>query len=101
MVNLVGLLEQIAYIVIYMKYTENKVSPSSGSNLTIYYKLKFLHSQPRVQRDVTVAMVIVVPVVVYYTCIATGESSRLVQLGLICNFFTILFFASPLTTMVS
>ncbi len=35
MVNLVGLLEQIAYIVIYIKYTDNKVSPSSGGNLTI------------------------------------------------------------------
>ena len=58
-------------------------------------------SQSRVQRDVTAAAAIVFPVAIYYCWLVSDEGSKLTQLGVICNLFTILFYASPLSTMVS
>lgn len=47
------------------------------------------------------ALSIVLTVVGYYRLVASDYSSSMNQLGIICNFFTICFFASPLSTMVS
>ena len=41
------------------------------------------------------------PIALYYTFLVSEVSTVLTQLGIICNFFTICFFASPLSTMVS
>lgn len=48
------------------------------------------------------ALVIVLSVVAYYGVLSSSQHEAIMnQLGIICNFFTICFFASPLSTMVS
>ena len=66
-------------------------SPSLTSLLPLQYV---------VQRDVSVAAVIILPTTIYYSFFAADHATVMTQLGVICNFFTIMFFASPLSTMV-
>ena len=40
-------------------------------------------------------------VIIYSNYFITDNDAALFRLGLLCNFFTVLFFASPLSTMVS
>ena len=59
-------------------------------------------SQYFVRRDFAAALVIVLSVVAYYIVLTSSQHQAIMnQLGIICNFFTICFFASPLSTMVS
>jgi uncharacterized protein with PQ loop repeat len=54
-----------------------------------------------VRRDFIVAALIVSSIAAYFSLFASDQGSSITQLGLVCNFFTICFFASPLSTMVS
>ena len=57
--------------------------------------------QYKVQRDVVIALVLVVSIIGYYCIFASHHTTIVRQMGMFCNFFTILFFASPLASMVS
>ena len=46
-------------------------------------------------------MTIIATVVCYFTVFVFESSKATTQLGLVCNFFTIIFFAAPLATMVT
>lgn len=74
-VNSAGLVLQLAYLAVFHAYAEKKVP---------------------VRRDVAIATATICGVVVYFMCVEYGA---LVKLGLVCNFFTVCFFASPLATM--
>ena len=45
-------------------------------------------------------MTIIASVVCYFTVFVYESSKATAQLGVVCNFFTIIFFAAPLATMV-
>ena len=45
-------------------------------------------------------MSIIATVVCYFTVFVYESSKATAQLGVVCNFFTIIFFAAPLATMV-
>ena len=59
----------------------------------------WMHTQTPLYRDFIIASSIVGVVILYVTVIA-AQQTRLSHLGIIANFFTICFFASPLSTMV-
>ena len=124
-VNLIGDLLQLFYILVYQTYAEDKVShlpqhySFSYSSQTYFPPSLPLLSSPLspslppplppslpptqygIRRDFTIAVAIVLPIVLYYSIFVSEMSTILTQLGIICNFFTICFFASPLSTMVS
>ena len=52
-------------------------------------------------QDFAVAVTIIATVVCYFTVFVFESSKATTQLGLVCNFFTIIFFAAPLATMVT
>jgi len=62
--------------------------------------LPFPDLQYNVRRDFFLSLSIVVVTIVVFNFIITGKEVVLTRLGLVCNFFTICFFASPLSTMV-
>lgn len=78
LVNFVGLCLQMTYIFIYHTYTDNKYS---------------------IRRDFLLALAVVSTVILYYTKFVSDQTSRTTQLGVACNIGSILFFASPLSTM--
>lgn len=53
-----------------------------------------------VRRDFAVAVTIIAVVICYFTVFVYEHEKATTQLGIVCNFFTIIFFASPLATMV-
>lgn len=54
-----------------------------------------------VRRDFVTAASIVFSTIAYYFLFVSDQTTAITHLGIICNFFTICFFASPLSTMVS
>ena len=46
------------------------------------------------------AFLFIAAVIVYCYYFASDNNTALFRLGLLCNFFTVMFFASPLSTMV-
>lgn len=54
-----------------------------------------------VKRDTAIASAVVFTSLLYFTKLAGDSDTSLFYLGLLCNVFTILFFASPLSTLVS
>ena len=61
--------------------------------------LSFL--QYKIQRDFLAALMTVVCISLYYAFLVSDHMTVTSQLGIICNICTILFFASPLLTMVT
>ena len=57
--------------------------------------------QYKVQRDFVISLVLVLSIIGYYCIFASDHTTIVRQMGMFCNFFTILFFASPLASMVS
>lgn len=62
---------------------------------------KLFPQQFAVKRDTAIASAIVLAALLYFTKLAGDSDTSLFYLGLLCNVFTILFFASPLSTLVS
>ena len=56
--------------------------------------------QTEVSRDAGIAALLVVGVVIYFLLVAENSSRNRAILGVICNIFTVLFFSSPLASMV-
>ena len=46
------------------------------------------------------ALLFIFAVIVYCYYLVSDNNTALFHLGLLCNFFTVMFFASPLSTMV-
>ena len=61
------------------------------------YRYIAVHGYPQ---DLAFALMIIATVVCYFTVFVFESSKATTQLGLVCNFFTIIFFAAPLATMV-
>ena len=59
-----------------------------------------LSLQFKVQRDFVCALATVLSICLYYTFFVSDHDRVVNQMGIVCNFFTILFFASPLINMV-
>ena len=97
-VNLVGLVLNIAYTCVYHTYTEKKVC---NGNEYVYFSA--MRMQFTLRRDCGVALCIVLPVTSYFYIfpVVWLYDPDINYLGIVCNIFTILFFASPLSTMVS
>ena len=57
--------------------------------------------QSEVKMHTGVAFLVIMAVIVYSNYFINDNDAVLFRLGLLCNFFTVLFFASPLSTMVS
>ncbi|XP_065909210.1 sugar transporter SWEET1-like [Dysidea avara] len=77
-VNFIGLVLYLCYIVVYFVYTTNK---------------------SEVKMHTGVAFLVIMAVIVYSNYFINDNDAVLFRLGLLCNFFTVLFFASPLSTM--
>ncbi len=57
--------------------------------------------QYTVRRDVSISLSIIATAIIYFTFFVSEKPVAMARLGIVCNFFTICFFASPLSTMVS
>jgi solute carrier family 50 protein (sugar transporter) len=77
-INMVGLCLQLLYVAVYHTYAE----------------MKF-----KIQRDFVVALAAVLSISLYYTCLVSDHERVINQMGVFCNIFTIIFFASPLISM--
>ena len=53
-----------------------------------------------VGRDAAIATTLICGVVVYFIVVAENHTFNQTILGIICNIFTVLFFSSPLASMV-
>ena len=56
--------------------------------------------QFKIQRDFTIVLVTVLSISTYYTYLVSDHERVMNQMGVVCNIFTIIFFASPLINMV-
>ncbi|CAI7992076.1 Sugar transporter SWEET1 [Geodia barretti] len=77
-INMAGLFLQLFYIAVYHTYVE----------------MKF-----KIQRDFTIVLVTVLSISTYYTYLVSDHERVMNQMGVVCNIFTIIFFASPLINM--
>ncbi len=66
----------------------------------MYVHVLPLFLQYFIRRDFAVALTVVTSLVIYYNYFVSDYHTIVTQLGIICNFFTICFFASPLSTLV-
>ena len=62
--------------------------------------LSIVPMQYYVRRDFAIALTIIATVLCYFTMFVYDSAKATSQLGIVCNFFTIIFFAAPLATMV-
>ena len=65
-----------------------------------YWLISVSCFQYYIRRDFALALTIIATVVGYFTVFVYDSSKATAQLGIVCNFFTIIFFAAPLATMV-
>jgi hypothetical protein len=69
--------------------------------MNYYLRFSLVFSSYYVRRDFGLALTIIATVVAYFTVFVYDSSKTTAELGIVCNFFTIIFFAAPLATMVT